>query len=142
MPDLTTLTTKALQLAKLRTVRSQAATHYKELKKQKDQMTALLRSMNHLQQRGMGLATMTINNRINNENLETWKSYYQQNQFLVKLLYPHIMVIVGIMVLITALLRHDAILSLAYIIHAINKSMCMSISVRFFGLFQLWSDGP
>ena len=123
MPDLTTLTTKALQLAKLRTVRSQAATHYKELKKQKDQMTALLRSMNHLQQRGMGLATMTINNRINNENLETWKSYYQQNQFLVKLLYPHIMVIVGIMVSITALLKQDTILSLAYIIHTINNAI-------------------
>ena len=32
MPDLATLTTKALQLVALRTVRSQAATYYKELK--------------------------------------------------------------------------------------------------------------
>ena len=47
-------------------------------------MTALLLSMNPSQQPGMGLATMTNDNRINNDNLETKKSYYRQNQSLAE----------------------------------------------------------
>ena len=58
MPELTTLTSNALQLEALRTVSSQDFTKYKELEKQKAQMTDLLRSMHTSQQRGMGLATM------------------------------------------------------------------------------------
>ena len=46
MPKLTTLTSKAIQLEALRTVRSQDSTKYKELKKQQAQMAVLLRSMN------------------------------------------------------------------------------------------------
>ena len=45
MPDLTTLTSKALQLEALRSVRNQATKSFKVLKKQKDLMSKMLRSL-------------------------------------------------------------------------------------------------
>ena len=45
MPDLTTLTTKALQLEALRSVRTEASKSFKSLSKQKDLMSKLLRSL-------------------------------------------------------------------------------------------------
>ena len=45
MPDLTALTTKALQLEALRSVRTEASKSFKSLQKQKDLMSKLLRSL-------------------------------------------------------------------------------------------------
>ena len=45
MPDLSTLTTKALQIDALRYVRTQAATSFRVLEKEKEKMQNLLRSM-------------------------------------------------------------------------------------------------
>ena len=52
MPNLSTLTTKALQLTALRTVRSQASASYRELLKEKVKMTTSLRNLNTTQNRG------------------------------------------------------------------------------------------
>ena len=52
MPNLSTLTTKALQLTALRTVRSQVSASYRELLKEKVKMTTSLRNLNTTQNRG------------------------------------------------------------------------------------------
>ena len=57
MPNVSTLTTKALQLTALRTVRSQASASYRELLKEQRKMTSLLRNLNTTQNRGLDLST-------------------------------------------------------------------------------------
>ena len=52
MPDLTTLTTKALQLGALRDVRNQATKSFKNLAKQKDLMTKMFNSLQSSHTRG------------------------------------------------------------------------------------------
>ena len=46
MPDLSKLVTKAMQIDALHTVRTQASARYRDLKKEKEKMTVLLRSLN------------------------------------------------------------------------------------------------
>ena len=57
MPDLARLTAKSLQSTALRTVRSQASASYRELLKEKEKMTTLLRNLNTTQNRGLDIAT-------------------------------------------------------------------------------------
>ena len=57
MPDLSRLTAKALQSTALYTVRSQASASYRELLKEKEKMTTLLRNLNTTQNRGLDIAT-------------------------------------------------------------------------------------
>ena len=52
MPNLTTLTTKSLQVEALRTVRRHASTGWKAISKQKEKMATMFRSMNPNTQRG------------------------------------------------------------------------------------------
>ena len=61
MPNLTTLTTKALQLDALRYVHHHASNCFNDLVKQKGQMTALLRSMNPSHNRSSSLNMSAIN---------------------------------------------------------------------------------
>ena len=46
MPDLTTLTTKALQINTLREIWTHASKRYARIKKQKEKMTVIIRSLN------------------------------------------------------------------------------------------------
>ena len=46
IPDLSKLVTKAMQIDALHTVRTQASARYRDLKKEKEKMTVLLRSLN------------------------------------------------------------------------------------------------
>ena len=55
MPDLTTLTSKALQLNALRDIRQFASSSYKILNKSKDVLKELLREMQPSRNRGMNL---------------------------------------------------------------------------------------
>ena len=57
MPDLTALKTKARQLAALRTVRHQASVSYKQIEKDTETMTSLLRTLNPSQNQGVTLIT-------------------------------------------------------------------------------------
>ena len=77
MPDFSTLTTKALQLTALRTVRSQASTSYRELLKEKLKMTTLLRNLNTTQNRGLDLATH-VNHGQQQHNPSHGQKNYQQ----------------------------------------------------------------
>ena len=57
MPDLTTLTTKSLQLQALRTVKTQACKSFSELSKEKEKITNLIRNLDTTQNRGISLNT-------------------------------------------------------------------------------------
>ena len=57
MPDLTKLTTKALQINALREIRQHASTSFKILNKRKDTLKELLREMNPTRNRGTNLGT-------------------------------------------------------------------------------------
>ena len=83
MPDLTTLPTKATQLAALRKVRSQAATSYKVLKKTKETMTALLRSMNKTQNRGLNFYAGTDGTG-NHGNMARGQNYFSHSPSLAE----------------------------------------------------------
>ena len=83
MPDLTTLPTKATQLAALRKVRSQATTSYKILQKTEQTMTALLRSMNKTQNRGLHFYAGTDDTGIHN-NIQRGQHYYSHSPSLAE----------------------------------------------------------
>ena len=59
MPNLTTLTTNALHMEALRTVRRHASKQFKNLLKKKEQMTVILRGLNNSTHRGQSLHTGT-----------------------------------------------------------------------------------
>ena len=60
MPDLTTLTTKALQMNALRNIRYHASAGFKIINKRKNEMKALLREMQSSRQCGINLETSGI----------------------------------------------------------------------------------
>ena len=77
MPDVSTLTTKALQLDALRTVRSQASASYREIQKENIKMTILLRKLNLTQNRGSDLATHGNHGNLKDYSMHG-QNYYQQ----------------------------------------------------------------
>ena len=81
MPDSTTLITKALQLHALRTVRTQACKSLRELGKEKETMTNMLRALNTTQNRGLALNTdgfHNFNTSDNNQSQDHGKNNLQQ----------------------------------------------------------------
>ena len=83
MPNVTTLTTKALQLEALRTVRCHASTHYKSILKQKEQMTVMLRVLDNSTTRRQSLHTGTVSDT---HDAATYhgQSYFQQRASLAE----------------------------------------------------------
>ena len=78
MPDLSKLVTKAMQIDVLRTVRTQTSARYRDLKKEQEKMTVLLRSLNTIQNRGLALATNS------NEISTRGQHYYQHSLSLAE----------------------------------------------------------
>jgi len=83
MPNLTTLTTKALQLDALRYMRHHASKCFNELVKQKDQMTALFRSINPSHNRGSSLNMSAISEN-SGEDTTHGELYFQQGPSLAE----------------------------------------------------------
>ena len=83
MPNLTTITIKALQLEALQTVRHYASKQYKDLFKQKEQMTTILRGLNNSTHRGRSLHTGALSDD-NNDTTTHGQSYFQQRASLAE----------------------------------------------------------
>ena len=81
MPSLAMLTTKALQLDALRYVRHRASKCFNDSVKQKNQMSALLRSMNTSYHQGSSLNMSTINEN-SGEDTSHGELYFQQGPSL------------------------------------------------------------
>jgi len=77
MPDMSKLTTKALQLDALRTIRSQASACYRERLKIKIKMTALQRNLNTTQNKGLDLAAQEKQGTLQDNSMHG-QHYYQQ----------------------------------------------------------------
>ena len=76
-PELTPLTTKALQLDALRQVRSHDVTHFKKLQDQKTQIDDAVRSL--MGSRRHGNVNDNFPELENNQQLSSGPTYYQQN---------------------------------------------------------------
>ena len=83
MPNLITLLTSTLQLEALRNIQRQESKSYKELHKQKDQMTSLLRRLYTTQHRGLSINTMAATENTHEEYTND-HSYFTQIPSLVE----------------------------------------------------------
>ena len=82
MPDLTTLTTKSLQMDALRNIRNHVSAGFKIINKRKNEMKALLREMQSSCQRGTNLETSAIQYFDSKTNGSSYS--YQQRPSIVE----------------------------------------------------------
>ena len=114
MPDLTTLKTKACQLAALRTVRYQASVSYKQIEKDTETMTTLLRTLNPSQNQGVTLITGGNTNNLVAHSPGT--DYYTGSSIIIRVLHWRKIHYLAIVLVINAKLvlsKHVSILAQA-----------------------------